>query len=490
MRERHSRPAPWRGLAACALAFCSAMQQARADPFETERAVPRVAAGSLIGSEADCRFGPVGEPLQLKEAIERALCNNNQTRQAWIGIKVQAAAVGESRGAFLPKVSAEIDATHDEALGRVQGHPELSSSDTSGFESGNVSLSWVLFDFGGRDAALRNATSLLAAAQAGHDGVLQTVFATTAQDYYAAQAATGVLAAAVDAEKASRGSYEAASARVDKGVAPVTDALQAQTALAQATYNRAKAAGDLQVALGVLAADMNLRADTTLALPDPYDGVQPNAEFDRSVSELMNDAARTHPEVRQAQAQLDAAVAKVDSVRAQGLPSVSLVVGSSRNNRPVSPSLGQPLYPATGRDMSFGIQVSVPLFSGFSTLYQVKQAQAQVELQQVALDDSRRQVELGVWTAYQHLQTATQNLDNSIKLLEAAHASREATQARYVSGVGSIIEQLAAESALVAAVSQRLQALTDWRSSRLQLAGKLGALGMWRIAAADARRDR
>lgn len=39
----------------------------------------------------------------------------------------------------------------------------------------------------------------------------------------------------------AQSSLEAASARVDKGVAPITDKLQAQTAYAQEMYNPTKA---------------------------------------------------------------------------------------------------------------------------------------------------------------------------------------------------------------------------------------------------------
>jgi outer membrane protein len=45
-------------------------------------------------------------------------------------------------------------------------------------------------------------------------------------------------------------------------------------------------------------------------------------------------------------------------------------------------------------------------------------------------------------------------------------------------GVGNILELLNAQSSLAAAKRERIQSLTDWRSARLQLAAKLGRLGM------------
>jgi outer membrane protein len=80
------------------------------------------------------------------------------------------------------------------------------------------------------------------------------------------------------------------------------------------------------------------------------------------------------------------------------------------------------------------------------------------------------------------LKTATENVGNSMTLLDIAQRSEDAAQHRYVVGVGNILELLNAQSALATAKKQRIQSLTDWRTARLQLAGKLGKLGMDRIA--------
>ncbi|WP_338157805.1 hypothetical protein [Pantoea ananatis] len=44
--------------------------------------------------------------------------------------------------------------------------------------------------------------------------------------------------------------------------------------------------------------------------------------------------------------------------------------------------------------------------------------------------------------------------------------------------MGNIIELLNAQKSLADAEKQQIQALTDWRYSRLELAGKLGVLGL------------
>jgi outer membrane protein len=125
------------------------------------------------------------------------------------------------------------------------------------------------------------------------------------------------------------------------------------------------------------------------------------------------------------------------------------------------------------------VQVTIPIFEGFARTYRARQADAQIELQAEMLAETRRQVGLDVWNAYQTVLSATKNLDNSASLLSLAQRSYNAARHRYRTGVGNVLELLNAQSALASGKKQRIQALTDWRSARLQLAARLGDTSMW-----------
>jgi len=162
------------------------------DVFRTDLAVPPTAAGNQLSADTQgriCVFDELGKPLRLAEAIERSLCNNPKTQGAWATVKVQAAGTGLAKSAYLPTLSATWQETRDSTETTIYNHPSLSSRQRSLNQAYSVSLSWILYDFGGREAALRNAQQLLAAAQASHEGALQDTFMATAKDYYAAQAA-------------------------------------------------------------------------------------------------------------------------------------------------------------------------------------------------------------------------------------------------------------------------------------------------------------
>jgi outer membrane protein len=461
------------GFAVCSL---TPVRAAPLDVYGVEDDIPKTAASPIVGGI--CVFGALSDPLTLREAVERGLCAHPKTREAWAAIKVRSEAVGVASAAFLPTLSATGQDIREVTKTVVKGNADLDSKIVSSTYTEGLSLSWVLYDFGGRSAAYDNAAELLAAAEASHQATLQQVFAAVAKDYYAAQAAQGAYAAAVETERTAKDSFDVSTRRVDKGASPISDALQAQTAYYQARVALAKADGDWRNAMGTLAADMLLRPDASISLPDVDSGVKPDVEFQQSVTALIDEAVRQHPSVRAAEAQLRAAEATVRQTEAEDEPSISLIGKSSRNNQPVSASLGFPSHHATATDNYIGVQVSVPLFDGFSVEYKTRQAKAQAEVQQYTVEEARQQVGVDVLTSYQTLQAATRNLTNSAKLRDIAQQSYTVAQRRYATGVGAMIELLNAQSALAGARKQKIQSLTDWRTSRLQLAGKLGRLGM------------
>ncbi|RKP46912.1 TolC family protein [Trinickia fusca] len=469
------------GMALTAALLMSGRAQAF-DPLFAMRTVPPNPGGDVIPAGQPCTFAAPGEPLTLVEAVERGLCNNPRTREAWAGVKAQAAAVGVARAAYLPSITGNWQEVRDVSSTRVNGHPELDSDTAANVRTESVTLNWLLFDFGGRAAALRNADSLLAAARATQDAAVQDTFATVAKDYAAVQAASGELDAAEEIERIAGDSVVAAQARVDRGVAPVTDALQAQTKRDEATFNRIRAEGNAKTTLGALASDMGLDPDVPLVVPPVTATPLPGGDWSESVVQLIDDVKRTHPAVLAAEARYEAALAKVAQTRSAGLPSVNLVAKYSRNNQPASLGLGIPTYPATGRDAYIGVQISIPFFEGGGRHYEVRQAEAEAERQQAAVDDARQQAALDMWTAWQSLRTATQNAAHTEAAVAIARRAFDAAEHRYRAGVGNILELLSTQTALATAQQHRIQALADWHTAKLALASKLGRLNMQSIA--------
>jgi outer membrane protein len=460
--------------------LCFGFELAPHDPLFQLGSVPASPASAMMASPVashGCTEGPEATYMLL-DVVENALCHNPKTRAAWANVKVQAAQVGVAKAAYLPTLTGSVQAIKDKSTSQGTNVVPFYIASDSTYHNDTLTLNWVLYDFGLRSATVDNAEKMLTSAMASQDNVLQTVFATAVKDYYAALVAQKNIQATTDIEADAKHVLDAAVVRVSKGVAAVSDQLQAKTAYSQAVFNRNKAEGDWQSALGTLAIDMGQRPDGSVVLIESDNAALPESALVQSVGDLLQSAQKAHPSLIAARADMEAAQANEQMVRAQGRPSVSLVGRYNANNQSQSSGVGQPYIGANGRDRYIGVQVDIPFFEGFSRTYKIRIAQAQVEGKQANLADAELQVAVTVWTSYQNLKVSAENLHTSQDILDSAHDAFKAAESRYQKGVANILEVLTTQTALANAQQQRIQAMASWQNARIQLAASVGSLNL------------
>jgi len=102
--------------------------------------------------------------LTLAQIVDQALCNNPQTAAAWANACAQAAQVGIARSEYLPAIGAIGAATVTDSDGSTRAAGAQSSgAGRSTQRSAGVTLSYLLYDFGARDAVLEGSLQTLAA---------------------------------------------------------------------------------------------------------------------------------------------------------------------------------------------------------------------------------------------------------------------------------------------------------------------------------------
>ncbi len=437
---------------------CVAAAVETADPFNTEAMLPHQPSLRLAGALNDpceAKSEPQAHTLNLLEVVNLALCNNPQTHAVWASSRAQAAQVGVNEANYLPSL----------ALSAADNHNLSGSTSGTDQRSVGLTLSYLLYDFGSRAANLENVRQLLTAASATQDSTVQSVFLASVQAYYQTQATRAALDAATESERSAKESLAAAEARYKTGSATPADKLQAQTAYSQATLNRITAYGSLKNSQGALANILGRDANFPVALEPANTTAVPN-NFEEDINTLIATARLHRPDLQAAAAQVKAAEASVDAARAAGRPTISLSASANQLNSASLNSHGS----------SIGINLSVPIFSGYAPTYRVRAAEAQVEVKNNQFEQLRLQVALDVWTAYQNLTTATQLLRTTFDLLNSAEQSNRVALGRYKAGVGSILDVLTAQSALASARQQRIQSAFNWNISRATLAQTLGGL--------------
>jgi len=446
-----------------------AASQDRNDPAGVRALHPPTASSFWQGASPPCpEAAAVPAPLQLADAIDIALCRNPLTRQSWARAKVQAAEVGIARSDFYPQVDAAVTLQRSE-VENIPGSGGRTDLDAS------VAVNYLLFDFGGREANVERARQALLAANWTHNSNLQEVLLDAVDAYYQLFATQEAVASTLAAEKASLTSLEAARARLKAGNATRADVLQAQTAYSENQLTRTRAEGDASVAQGVLANALGLSAQHPIRIAPPPD-LEDQQIAERAVDDLISAARVQRPDLAAAQAQVRAARSSIDVERAAGRPSISAFgsVGATQSSPGSDPRAG-----------AIGLQLRIPIFTGYRDTYRIKQARDLLDLELANRDRLSNDVALDVWSSYQTLRTERSALSTSADLVASAQENYSVALGRYRAGVGTVTDLLNAQSALAGAELRRIQARYRWNISKAGLARAIGVLepGMARASA-------
>jgi outer membrane protein TolC len=411
-----------------------------------------------------CPLPVTPQPLPLSAVVDRVLCANPQSAIAWAQVKEQAANLGQSLSAYLPTISA---GWQPQRL-RSTSAGFFPSASTNSQYTTTTTVSWLLYDFGQREAAQDEAKQQLFAANATQDEAIQQLYLQAAQDFYAVQAARDTVEADNTSLALAKDIFDAANARFAAGVGSPGDKLQAETAMRQSELTRERDVGTLRNAEGTLAVLMELDPAAHLSLAKNIQ--EPSGLAVKDIGYLIDDALSRRPDLAAAEANIRAAEANVRATKSSGLPTISLGVSVNNVRTPASGGLTN--------NNTVGLSITIPIFSGFKTHYQVKQAEATLGEKVADRDQTRAQVRLAVWQAYQQLQMSTQQYNTASQLAVAADSSEKVAMGRYKAGVGFILDLVNAQEALQSALQQKITALYGVATSKFQLAQAIGILDL------------
>ncbi|HLJ75560.1 MAG TPA: TolC family protein [Thermoanaerobaculia bacterium] len=399
----------------------------------------------------------------MAKAVDVALQNNPATRVAWFQARQAQDVVGSRTSAYYPEL--DLGFALNKTRQATQGGRTIFDSTTFG---PSLTISYLLFDFGGRSGQVEEARQLLIAADFTHNQQIQNTILQVEQAYFGYMDAKALVDAQAGTIKERQTELDAAQERHRAGVATINDVLQAQTALSQAQLTYETLEQNLLVFQGTLATTMGLAVTTKFAVGELPTDV-PMQAVTTAVESLISQAETERPDFAASRAQIAAAQSRVTEARAEGLPTIGLTATANRTTF-------RGFASGTASPYSVGIAMRFPVFTGWRTQYDLRAAQAGVD---IAREDARgvqEQIELEVWSSYYGLSTASQRVRTSRDFLSSAQQAADVAQERYRSGVGSILDVLTAEAALETARAEEIQARADWFIAVAQLAHDTGAL--------------
>ncbi len=382
--------------------------------------------------------------LTLAEALATALKNNPQVAEAKENLNGADARTGLALSNYYPQISIAADWSRGRSyLTALQGIK------TTEVNTEALYLKQTIYDFGRTAGAV--------AAARGNREATDQALAVTLQDlelrvrsaYYLLLATEKQVVAVRETVTARKNVFRQAEEFFKQGVRARVDVARAEatlfaakTSLIRAENNREIARVELANAMGMESlGDRTLVEPSFLPLPLPERGSSQQA------------ALRNRPELRQFAALKSAASGNLTSAKSSYLPVLSGVASAGYADRD---------FPPTGNVWGVGLNLTVPLFSGFSSVEQVREATAAANSLEARLNSLRLQISKEVESARLGVSEAAARMVSTEKEVAAANESRSLAEGRYQEGVGSIIEVSDAQSQALDAQTANIQAKYDY----------------------------
>lgn len=412
----------------------------------------------------------------LAELIDLAQRNNPSTRIAWLHAEQAATAAGMTKSTYLPFISAMAVAGYQKSHRKnhfsVLDH-ELDVSTRSSI-SGVIpalTLEWLLFDFGKRDAVKKAAEEMSIASRFALGAAHQAVIFNVTQNYF--QHANALRKLEISQQNLSNADYilEAAQANYASGLGTTIEVAQAKQLRAQAKLAIVKNKGEVNSTRQQLLSAIGLSPTQNIQV-DIQEYQLPSVE-ELPSDEMLQAAVQHRPDVQATQATYAAAQAGINSARANFYPKVALM-GITSGGRSRLNIQGLPTF--TPRSSSTGVLlgVNIPIFDGGLRSMQLRQAQLEADAAQEAHLKNEQDALKEMYLAGDALRTALEAYSASKALLEAAQTTYDAAFEAYTVGLSSMTLLSEAATGLAAAKEAHHAAYTAAQIASASLAFAMG----------------
>jgi outer membrane protein TolC len=416
---------------------------------------------SAPGAAADCAAHAIpvdtvakldpGHPYTLAELIDIAEHNNPRTRIVWERAKQKADELGIAKSAYYP-VLAGVAAFADERI--INPFPKpLSPRGYNMVEIPavvpEVTLDYLIFDFGKRGAKVDAATADKLAAGANFVQANQQVAFAVASAYYKLLTQQERLEAAQQTLKTAQTTQDAAEAQLLNGRSTLPDVLNARAETAQAVFDRESADGDEKISRVTLTETLGVEPSPDILIDGEKTAPLPDA-LTMPIDALIARAMADRPDLMAQAAEIRAADDAIRSAKSEYLPKIVLSANAAQTSVWPTVDYGE-LGNASEPTWSAAVAVEWRLFDGGARKNELAAAKSQKRAAQDELREKRDQTTREVWTAYIAFRTALRKQQAAVALLDSANSSYSASLEAYKFGVKNLIDVVTAERQLAQA---------------------------------------
>jgi outer membrane protein len=396
----------------------------------------------------------------LADLIDFAHRTNPETQRAWQEARAAAAQAARAEAAYYPTLF--LLAAGGASREADQGPPPVGTFTLEGpGVNPQLQLNWILLDFGRRSSDVERRGQDLFRANFAFNRQLQEVAFAVSRNYFGLDASRARVTAARATLESAVAVEEAVAARLQQGLATRPDLLLARQERARAAFELEDALGSVADAQAALADSLGLPPTQLMRVAD-LSAVSLPTELAESVEQVIDRALGRRPDLASRLANVRAREAEERRARAEFWPrfSFSGSVGQRVERNRVGPPFGT--FTMNETEYAALLNLEWKLFDGFERENAVREATslrgaAEADLVALELRAIRE-----VWKAYADVKTALRKHEYALALLEASQEAYDATLESYRSaGLATVLDLLAAQRDLARARTTEIQSRAE-----------------------------
>jgi len=432
-----------------------------------KRAALLLLCAALAPARASVPGAPAEPPQALTLAEAEAIAARTHPRISAADFEAAAAKqrIREARAGFFPQVTADAAAVGagDGGDTRLAATGGLNNPTVFSRQSDGVTATQLLTDFG-RTSAL-TAGARFAAEAGSADARLARAQVRLAVDraYFEALRAQRVAAVARETVDARQLFYDQTEALAQGKLKSELDARFAQVNLDEASLLLLRARNGLAQAQAALATALGYRDPREFVLAEEKAPALPPADEASLVAQALQD----RPEAAARRDRYEAARRQAAAEKDNQYPTVTAVAGTGvspvRNDSQLNESY-----------VAAGINIALPVANGGRLSAQAEEARLRAAAAERDLDATENEIVRDVRVARLDAAAAFQAIGVTGRLLANAGEALDLAQARYRSGLGSIVEVSQAQLNQTNAELQNADARYDYQIRLAELSYQLG----------------